>query len=519
MVFSSSGEERRLVMSTKMGFWRWALASTAILIATGTAGARVIDPTGVTTQEPAGIVLYPRLKVDLNTCVPEGGTFPGTCSLTPTVSCSDDDDCQNTCVVGPGTCSLTPVITCSLDAECPGAAIDTIVQLTNTSEFLTKVVCFYTNTNSHCSNAPDRICTDANFRDVCPRGGLCRQDWVETDFHLTLTKRQPISWSVNDGLSALPLNSIPGQGNPPQFNEGNIPPVGEIPFTGELICIEVDISTELPSDRNDYKGEATIVKTIRADIDANKYNAIGIKAIEGRQTDPPGVLNIGGPDAEYGVFNDTVDPPRFGGCPNVITLNHFFDGANVVTHDDLVQGSVNSELTIVPCQRDYLTQTFNGPDITVQFLVFNEFEQRFSTSTKVSCYKEVRLSDIGDALQPGPANDQFSIFNVGVEGTITGMSRLRSVAGPNIDGYDGRTILALLTENWAAGRCLSAPAMTETAGVEPIEPEVTLCATQADCDSLDPGTTCMNPFIKTTSANPQFQGSRLQGDRITIPVP
>ena len=54
------------------------------------------------------------------------------------------------------TCSLTPVIACATDADCPGAAIDTIVQLTNTSEFLTKVVCFYTNTNSHCSNAPDR---------------------------------------------------------------------------------------------------------------------------------------------------------------------------------------------------------------------------------------------------------------------------------------------------------------------------------------------------------------------------
>ena len=75
-------------MSTKMGFWRWALASAAILIATGTASARVIDPTGVTTKEPAAIVLYPQLKVDLNTCV--RADF---CSLTPT-SLHDDDDCR-----------------------------------------------------------------------------------------------------------------------------------------------------------------------------------------------------------------------------------------------------------------------------------------------------------------------------------------------------------------------------------------------------------------------------------------
>src|SRR4029453_8013094 len=161
MVFSSSGEERRLVMSTKMGFWRWALASAAILIATGTAGARVIDPTGVTTMEPTAITLFPRLKVDLNTCTPvNGGQFPGFCSLTPNVRGNDDDDCRPDC--GAGTCNLGPVMGGS-DEDCPGAGVDTIVQLTNTSEFLTKVVCFLTNTNSHCSNDPEQICTDENF--------------------------------------------------------------------------------------------------------------------------------------------------------------------------------------------------------------------------------------------------------------------------------------------------------------------------------------------------------------------
>src|ERR1700690_3325707 len=114
MVFSSSGEERRLVMSTKMGFWRGALATAAILIATGPARAHVIDPTGVTTDQPTAIVLYPRLKVD------------------------------------------------------PANGVDTIIQLTNTSGFLTKVHCFYTNTNSHCSNDSSAICTQADFATTCP---------------------------------------------------------------------------------------------------------------------------------------------------------------------------------------------------------------------------------------------------------------------------------------------------------------------------------------------------------------
>jgi len=491
-------------MSTKMGFWRWALASVAILIATGPAGARVIDPTGVTTNEPTAIVLYPKLKVDLNGCSPSGF-----CSLTPEVACTNDSDCGG---CNGANCRLATMLACTSDDECPGAGVDTIVQLTNTSEFLTKVHCFYTNTNSHCSNSPETICTDANFRDVCPLGGLCIQGWQETDFRLTLTKRQPISWSVNDGLSSLPLSSTPGQGIPPQFNEGNIPAAPEVPFTGELICIEVDVSTELPSDRNDYKGEASTVKTIRSEIDASKYNAIGIKAIEGRQDENPNVLNVGGPDAEYGVFNDTVDPPRFAGCPNVITLNHFFDGANVVTHDDEVQGEVNSELTIVPCQRDYLNQTANGNETTIQFLIFNEFEQRFSTSTKLNCYKQTKLSDID--TRPGTDGDLFSVFSVGVQGTITGMSRLRSVAGPNVDGYDGRTILALLTENWASGICSGFGAQSGATWMP--APAVTLCTSNADCESPE---TCVNAGTSTTDSNVQFQGSRLQGDKITIPLP
>jgi len=503
MVFSSSGEERRLVMSTKMGFWRWALASVAILIATGPAGARVIDPTGVSTTDPAAITVFPRIKVDLNTCI------GGTCSLTPDVSCTGNSDCAGGCDTGTGFCNLVPTVACTADADCPGAAVDTIVQLTNTSEFLTKVVCNYVNTNGHCSNSPTTICTDENFRTVCPRGGLCVPGWVENDFHLTLTKRQPISWSVNTGVSGLPLNDRPGQGNPPQFNSGSIPPVSEVPFTGELICVEEDVTTELPSDRNDFKGEATIVTAERANIDAGKYNAIGIKAIEGRQMEPFTVLNIGGPDAEYGVFNDTVDPPRFAGCPNVITLDHFFDGANVFTHDFDVEGEVHSVLTLVPCENNFLLQAPANINITVQFLVFNEFEQRFSTSTKVNCYKEVRLSDIDTG--PGPEGDAFSIFSVGVQGTVTGMTRLRSVPGPNVDGYDGRTILPLLTEYWDAGICAAAPA-TGGGALQPIASTL-LCS---DDDECPPGSECSNPHFQSTEANVQFQGSRIQGDRMTL---
>ena len=76
---------------------------------------------------------------------------------------------------------------------------DTIVTLTNTTErFKVRALCFWINSNGHCTNAPDIVCSDENFRDVCPRGGLCEPGWSKTDFRMTLTKRQPISWSAYD---------------------------------------------------------------------------------------------------------------------------------------------------------------------------------------------------------------------------------------------------------------------------------------------------------------------------------
>jgi hypothetical protein len=474
MVFSSSGEERRLEMSTKMGFWRWALASAAmVVLVSSTANARLLedDRPSVTTNNPAGVVYYPKLRVNV---LDPGGT-------------------------------------------------DTIIQLTNTSDFLTRVHCFYVNANGHCSNDSDTICTDATFRDDCPAGGRCIPGWQETDFRLTLTKRQPISWSVNQGLSELPLNSTPGQGDPPQFNEGNIPPAPENPFMGELICIQVDVATELPTDRNDLKGEATIITTGGGDVDARKYTAIGIPAIEGAQDGDPNTLNIGGPDAEYNA------------CPNILTLNHFFDNASVTSHGGTVVGPVRSEITVVPCANDFLHQDLNITTAVLQFLIYNEFEQRFSTSTRVTCFRETLLSDID--TRPGEDGNEFSIFSAGVQGTLTGHSTIRPVVGPDVDGYDANSVVAILEENWGSGTCSTS---TGTDGANGYVHVSHLCASAADCPALlDSCSGCQKlplepvcldsakmvattPQVKTTAENVQYRrlGEEVgQGDRLIIPLP
>jgi hypothetical protein len=181
-----------------------------------------------------------------------------------------------------------------------------------------------------------------------------------------------------------------------------IPPVPEDPFVGELRCLVVDDSGT-PIDWNVLKGEATIVRDAGG-LDVNKYNAIGIQAIEGA-VDGDRELVLGGPEAEYN------------GCPSVLILNHFFE----MVEDPVTGDPIQTKLVLVPCEQDLYRQI---PAYTVvQYLVYNEFEQRFSTSRTVMCRQDLLLSLI-DTIQP-----DRSIFSAGVAGTVTGQTRLSALEG------------------------------------------------------------------------------------------
>jgi hypothetical protein len=134
-----------------------------------------------------------------------------------------------------------------------------------------------------------------------------------------------------------------------------------------------------------------------------KHNAIGFRAREGAVNDDRELV-LGGPDAEYE------------GCPNFLIVNHLFDwGFHPVVTDQVSA----SRIVLVPCSTDYLRQ-LPGQAI-VQYLVYNEFEQRFSTSRPVTC-KSDRLLSLTDTTDP-----LRSIFSAGVAGTITGQSRLNPI--------------------------------------------------------------------------------------------
>ena len=159
-----------------------------------------------------------------------------------------------------------------------------------------------------------------------------------------------------------------------------------------------------PACRNDLEGGATVTE-VAGDINPMRYNAVGLRTTDFNNGD--NVLVIGGSDA-----------PEYQPCSQVLVLNHFFDGAV-----DPVSGTAltQSELSLVPCTQDFLLQQV--PRVTAQFLVYNEFEQRFSTSRLVDCLLDSPISLI-DTTQP-----TRSIFSAAVAGTVAGQTRITGVGG------------------------------------------------------------------------------------------
>lgn len=414
------------------------------------------------------------------------------------------------------------------------SGLDTFVRLSNTSNEIQQVLCFYVNVTP--------ICTQGQLGETCfpvsNCSGICVPQWQETDFLIQLTARQPTAWLVSSGASdcdfavgvcsndetqdclrdrecgsgrcVLPpcfrLTEFGRKGGPTgnQFNLGRIPPSPEEPFIGELKCIAVDPSGA-PIARNVLKGEVLIgrVDAEGPFVDVAGYNAIGIPAIPG-EGNRDNVLVLGGPrglqngkacvsDSQCApnlvCERNLCDHPcrrdktcaEYEGCPNILILNHFFDGAvDPIATVDSDPVRVATDLTLIPCTQDFLTQ---NPDLSLtvaQFLVFNEFEQRFSTSRTVRCFEELRLSSV-DTRQ-----NERSIFSAGVAGTLTGQTRIRGVVDGGTD--HGNTLLGVAEEF----RCRGA--------------DFPFCSFTAPAD-----------LVSTSAMNLHFQGTRPERDFLYLP--
>jgi hypothetical protein len=320
---------------------------------------------------------------------------------------------------------------------------DTIVQITNISNNMVHAHCFYVNAQLDTFGNPL---------------------WQVTDFSIWLTKQQPTHWQVGEGRFVNPSDNTlciqNGQYYPSQecdgagIDPGAIPPV-PTDFIGELKCVEVDVAGN-PIGGNHLKGEATIITT---DSDVSKYNAVGIQGTDlAGETGNELLLNQPN-DADGG---EPVG--QYNACPNVLLLNHLaegvtdpvlyanelggtcagsgdpcysdsdcettcndapqiLDGANQV---DLRSASL-TDLTLIPCTQDFENSVSSS--VTVQFEIFNEFEQRLSASTTVDCWANFYLFEVDSPLDP-----ERSVFSFATLGTVAAHTRIT----PNPD--DGAVV-------------------------------------------------------------------------------
>jgi hypothetical protein len=318
-------------------------------------------------------------------------------------------------------------------------ASETIIQISNVSNSMVQARCFYLNAQLTIPSLPEGYYNPP----------LCQ----ETDFTISLTKQQPTHWQVSTGRFVDPTDSCfsgnntidPTACDTAGIDPGAIPPVpGD--FVGELKCVEVDAAGN-PIGGNHLKGEATIITL--ANHDVSKYNAVGIEGTElAGQTG--NLLRLDQP-------SDTVDAEgQYNACPNVLILNHFAEGAtdpvvlangrggtcsgsdqpcevgadcgptgtceNGSDIDDPAapRSATLTNLTLMPCAEDFENQIFGR--VTVQFDITNEFEQHFSASTTVGCWKSFLLHEVDSANNP-----ERSVFARATLGSTVAQTRISPV--------------------------------------------------------------------------------------------
>ncbi len=303
---------------------------------------------------------------------------------------------------------------------------DTIIQITNTSNNMRHAHCFYVNA------APSN--PEAPISDDNP------PLWTEIDFDITLTKQQPTKWVVSTGRRFPAFEntcagfvtdgsrqcdpSTTGGGDADccdaGFDPGRIPPSAP-DFTGELKCVEVDASG-FPVGGNALKGEATLVD-VASEFDVSKYNAIGLKGFDTNNMD--GTLCLGG-----GVSADCPTGAEYEACPRLWVIDHPSDGAVNPAIDSFGYNSTASAtLTAVPCTQNFETQA--PEDVTVQFLIMNEFEQQLSASTTFQCWASWSLNG-EEASSSNPYGGISTAFEKATIGTDLVKTTARAVGSKGI---------------------------------------------------------------------------------------
>jgi hypothetical protein len=191
---------------------------------------------------------------------------------------------------------------------------------------------------------------------------------LEIGFFLSLTPYQPMSWTATRGV----FDPTNGTAAPPFFG------------TGELKCAVVAAREGLEY-HNTIQGRAIVYGD---DGQTVSYGAVGFRRLS------PGPYT-----GEVKLNGST-----YAQCPNRL---HF----QVQTDE-----SLPNRLILVPCDQDLLLQI--PTELTVQFLITNEFEQTLSASADMECSGIFTFPDIA------------SVFTRATIGSATAQLNARGVQGP-----------------------------------------------------------------------------------------
>jgi len=272
---------------------------------------------------------------------------------------------------------------------------DTVIQIVNGTDATVRARCDYINA----------IPTNPEL----PLGPLNPPLWTDVDFQIDLTAQQSTHWIASRGRPAIneePAECIGEDGTPVTdcdgfgTDPGNIPPVAQ--FQGELICVEVD-ADGLPQSGNSLRGVSTIRDEV---LGVSKNAAIALRGLE--TNDGDGVLCIGGEVSEV-----CPNGAEYRGCTDLIMFEHLADGS-----EDPLAGpgsAITNFITLAPCGHNLTRQV--PATVTAVFLITNELEQSFSTATTITCWQNIKLTDIGAA------------FGIDVLATPTAHTRVRPAEG------------------------------------------------------------------------------------------
>lgn len=190
-----------------------------------------------------------------------------------------------------------------------------------------------------------------------------------TNFFITLTANQPLSWLASRGTS----NALTGTAVPPFFG------------TGELKCAVQPSQPEVES-HNAIQGRAVI---FGSDGQTLAYGAVGFRRLIG------------------GEFSSVLplDGETYAQCPAEL---HFGFLAS--------ESGSDSEIVLVPCSQDL--ENLRPTRTTVSIRVVNEFEETLSAALTFSCFERRPLRQISN------------VFARGTLGTATGHLIVRAAEEP-----------------------------------------------------------------------------------------